>query len=442
MAEIKDKILKIHLFYSVKGGSGKTANATFRVFNTIFRSPPGENGVGTDINDPRICFVDADFRGTMLESIYANHFYEQGASSCFVKGFMRVPEQAMRADRENREFRYYSQDIIDMSHMTVENRLDRVMYCMEKDEVIGGTGGTTGKHFKHPWAYNIAFCNPDYNTKNMFVTNTTNFDGEFVKIDHFRAQFKDFIYLLAETHDVIVIDMAPGKDEYAKAIFEICYDMNLGSEFKDYYSTFKGIIKDDAKVKTKVTLHLVTTPDKAHIAATSESLVEIITGLSMLEKAPDAIEVIINEPGYFEYINEKYSGDRLEQKVKDVLGESVITDDNRIITHFRSYLAQHVSQSAADASSSKIKYVYQKYIDSYNFKHWGDVATETKTLFSNPDRLRIDQKIEWNKATNNQFMDTAKVLAAEAEAAAASAARAAAAEGAAGGAAVTILGWV
>ena len=430
MAEKKVKNLEIHLFYSVKGGSGKTANATFRIFKTIFCSKPGENCVGTNLDEPGICFVDADFRGTMLEAYYANNYKNvAGNSFCFVKGFEPVESEAVRASRKNRDYRYYSQDIIEMKQMTSVNRLDKMLYDWEQDQdkVFVGTQTNINKHFKHSWAYNIAFCNPDYNTKNMFMTNTTNFDGEYVKVDHFRAQFKDFIYCLAQTHDVIVIDMAPGKDEYAKAIFEICYNMKLSSEFKDHYSVFKGIKKEDATVNTKVTLHLVTTPDKSHIAATSESLVEIVTELGMLEKAPEAIEVIINEPGYFKH-EEQFYGDVDELDIAGYAG---------IITDIKKYLSKLISQSAANDPAARIKYVYQKYLDTYNFKYWGQNLSKLSFSGANTPKIALDGN--WIKATENNFLNTAKVLAAEAEA---KKAAKVAADGTATNEAESVLGWV
>ena len=414
MAESKEKKLEIHLFYSLKGGSGKTTNATFRVFKTIFKKPPNEKGVGTDINAPGICFIDADFRGTMLEACYANHLEGRG-SPCFAEGFDSVPRGSQRANRKNKDHIYYSKDIIDMTTMTAVNRLDRVVYKNDNrhDTGTGGTiAGVTEKHFTHSWAYDIAFCNPDSVTKNAFVTNTTSFDGGYVKIDYFRAQFRDFILCLAETHDIIVIDMAPGKDEYAKAIFEICFNMNLSGGFKDHYSTHTGIQKDDAKVNVDVTLHLVTTPDQSHIAATGETLVEFITSLSMLEKGPDAIEVIISESGYFEYNdsegNIKYSGDREAEYVRDK-----ITKVHDIETRIENYLSQNITQRGREALSKKIKYSYQKYVEPYNFKDWGEV--NGKELLEPAVLGIISVSEKWNVTTTNQFLDAAKVFAAEAK---------------------------
>lgn len=279
--------VQFHLFHSIKGGCGKSANAYFLVLRSIFAGLEAQK-THPEKTVPKVCLVDADFRGSGLFYVYKDNV--QGKNALHVVNWKESTNPlgvAKGKDDDEKELEFYTDNILRNEEPAFSEVIERVQ--VKRD----GTTLPNRISFQKDWSFDLALCNPGSATKSAFVTNTSSADGNTVNISYFKNLFKGFLLKLASKYDIIILDLSPGTDEYTKSIFSLCYNHKFATDVTKYCKNHSNPVKEPKEVG--VNLHLVTTRDASHVTSTANELVKVLTNSSMAEKGPDQIEVIVSE---------------------------------------------------------------------------------------------------------------------------------------------------
>ena len=269
------RTVEYHLVHSIKGGCGKSANAFFLALQEGVFSKKNDS---TDSNKS-VCLVDADFRGTGLNSIYEKLIENSGGEEkLYLDNLTKKPDGT-------HEIPFYTDSILSKQDIDINKCICR-MKC-DKPKVATS--------FKEGWQFDLALCNPNTETKNAFVTNTSHVDGNTIDVGYFTKLYENFLIKLAAKYDVIVIDMSPGVDEYTKSIFDAVYSMYFEENVKKYCKKYKSGDDQQADCDVKVKLHHVTTRDRSHVDSTANEVVKVLTERKLYEKGPDTINIILCE---------------------------------------------------------------------------------------------------------------------------------------------------
>lgn len=372
--------IEFHLFHSVKGGCGKSANALFFALKDgIFAANPPKETDGFPTS--KVVLLDADMRGSNLFAAFSDLY--DPAQPLYLNGLDRSPTANVAPARRinngtPRDFHFYTDDVIGVSPLDLDASRDTLI-CKS----VLKSQSDPPSAFKYNWKLDIYFSSPDTETKKAFRANTADSDGDIVYPGYFRLQMKEMLQQLAVKYDKIVIDMSPGVDEYMKTLYEICLHKDFKSNVQKYIKNHSG-----TEPKVEVHLHLVSTDDKTHVKLTAETIADVYTDRTMFEVYPDFVHALLAETGYTNAMGGRSWHDKGWVQSAGI-STSAPFWDKKSISHSYRFVKDVDAAVRIQVGSlpstvfNKIRYDYRDYIPVYDMKNNdGDTILDTAIVLA------------------------------------------------------------